>query len=524
MFTSSSVVGMKQCYYSIAIDNHAYYLNHVLKYDDEDTLSINKILCKRIPELLSPFSKIKYLTLGCCSFYTLVSVYENIKGDFQMKQKKHWAIVIMAVLSIVLVAGCSSGAGNGGNSAEGGSDSKVTLRFSWWGGDQRHEATLAAIEAYKAVAPNVTIEAEYQGFDGYEQKVKTQLASSTAADIIQLDVPWMKELTKSDFFLDLGNQESLSLEGFDQDFLKNFSTYDGKIVALPSGVNAYALVINKTAADKLGVPTNIQWDWDTVYEEGKKLHDKDSSKYLLLADHGVLMQDFTNMLKQLIGDQWIKDDYTLGFTKEQAVAALGWLDKAMKAGVYQPLGEADLFYGKTEQNPKWINQDIPMISAMSSTLLSLRSVFPDDVEFTTSLPVIAKDAKNSSVQVRPSQLFTVSGKSKHPEEAVKFLNWLVNDAEAAVILGDVRSVPASEPAQQAAVAAGKIDAAITRAVEMGLKNAGIVDNALATNSEVSAILQDVIEKIAFAKATPEQGADELIAGLEKKLKDLQSRQ
>lgn len=443
-----------------------------------------------------------------------------------MQRKKVFIGFIAVILVLALMAaGCSSGSSgsNNGGNGDKGADNKVTLRFSWWGSDGRHKATLDAIEAYKKIAPNVTIEAEYQGFDGYEQKVKTQLASSTAADIIQLDVPWMKELTKSDFFLDLSEQEGLSLDGFDQEFLNNFSVYNDKIVALPMGVNAYALVINKTAADKLGVPTDIQWDWDRLYEEGKKLHEKDNSKYLMLADHGMLMQDFTNMLKQRTGAQWINEDFTLGFTTEEATEALAWIDKAMKAGVYQPLGEADLFIGKTEQNTKWINQDIPIISAMSSTLQSLRSVLPEDVEITTALPVIDKNAKNSAVLVRPSQLITVNGKSKHKEEAVKFLNWLMNDAEAAVILGDVRSIPASSSAQKAAVEAGKIDASITNAVEMGLKNAGIVDNAIAMNSEVSAILQDVIEQVAFGKSTPEAAAKELASNLKKKLTELKGR-
>lgn len=229
------------------------------------------------------------------------------------------------------------------------------------------------------------------------------------------------------------------------------------------------------------------------------------------------------MLKQRTGTQWINEDYTLGFSKEEAVGALEWIDKAMRAGVYQPLGESDLFYGKTEQNTKWINQDIPIISAMSSTLLSLRSVLPEGVEVITALPAIDKNAKDSAVLVRPSQLIAVSSKSKHPEESVKFLNWLMNDAEAAVILGDVRSIPASSSAQTAAVEAGKIDEAITKAVEMGLKNAGIVDNSIATNSEVSALLQDIIEKVAFGKLTPDKAAQELVSSLEKKLKELQGR-
>ena len=68
-----------------------------------------------------------------------------------------------------------------------GKQEKVTLRFAWWGDEGRHQATLKAIELYMDRNPNVTIEAEYGGFDGYQQKISTQLAGQTAPDIIQLN-------------------------------------------------------------------------------------------------------------------------------------------------------------------------------------------------------------------------------------------------------------------------------------------------------------------------------------------------
>lgn len=446
-----------------------------------------------------------------------------------MKRRKIGALFFVTVLILTLLSACSTGnkEATGKNNTTGGtvsSDEKITLRFSWWGGEDRHAATIAAIEAYKQIAPNVTIEAEYQGFDGYEQKIKTQLAGGTSADIMQLDLPWLQELTsKGDFFLDLGNSSEFDAAGFDQDFLNNFGVYNDQLVAVPTGVNSYCMIINKTLADKLGIQTDAEWDWDSIYEAGKKLHEEDSSKYLLLADHAALRQDIVTMLKQRTGAQWVNEDYTVGFSKEDAVASFEWLHKAMEAGVYQPIGESDLFYGKIDQNPKWINQEIPMAPSMSSTLLSLKNVLPDGVEIVTSLPVIAKDAKDTGVLVRPSQLFAISNKSKHQEEASKFLSWFMNDKEAAAILGDVRSVPPVKSSQEAAVAAGKIDAAITNAVELGLSHAGIVDNSVANNSEVQKVLEDIIQKVSYGKSTPEKAADELIASLTSKLKEIKDR-
>lgn len=71
---------------------------------------------------------------------------------------------------------------------------EVQLRFSWWGGDERHEATLAAMEAYEASHPGISLVGEYSGFDGYLEKLVTQLAGGTAPDIIQIDYAYLETL------------------------------------------------------------------------------------------------------------------------------------------------------------------------------------------------------------------------------------------------------------------------------------------------------------------------------------------
>ena len=44
------------------------------------------------------------------------------------------------------------------------SEDQVVLRFSWWGSEDRHMATIEAIERYMELNPNVLIEYEYMGF------------------------------------------------------------------------------------------------------------------------------------------------------------------------------------------------------------------------------------------------------------------------------------------------------------------------------------------------------------------------
>ena len=68
------------------------------------------------------------------------------------------------------------------------------FRFSWWGGDERHEATLETMKLYEASHPEVKLVGEYSGFDGYLEKLVTQLAGGTAPDIIQIDYAYLETL------------------------------------------------------------------------------------------------------------------------------------------------------------------------------------------------------------------------------------------------------------------------------------------------------------------------------------------
>ena len=85
---------------------------------------------------------------------------------------------VLAMLLAALMLCCTAAAA--------GAEDQVTLRFMWWGGDARHEATIQVIEKYMEAHPNVVIEPEFGGSDGYFEKLSTQLYSGTAADIIKI--------------------------------------------------------------------------------------------------------------------------------------------------------------------------------------------------------------------------------------------------------------------------------------------------------------------------------------------------
>ena len=136
---------------------------------------------------------------------------ERKERDSVMK-KRLVSVALVAALAAGTLAGCgSSSSGDNTQAAAGGetagkggsSDENITLRFAWWGGDERNEATLKVIEQFEAAHPNITIEAEYGGSDGYHDKLATQLASGTAADIVQVDPEvFPTYVSTGDYFID----------------------------------------------------------------------------------------------------------------------------------------------------------------------------------------------------------------------------------------------------------------------------------------------------------------------------------
>ncbi|HRR78133.1 MAG TPA: extracellular solute-binding protein, partial [Ruminococcus sp.] len=59
------------------------------------------------------------------------------------------------------------------------------------GGDDRHEATLNAIKLWEERHPEITIIPEYGGWDGWTEKVTSQLSGGTEPDIMQINYDWL---------------------------------------------------------------------------------------------------------------------------------------------------------------------------------------------------------------------------------------------------------------------------------------------------------------------------------------------
>lgn len=433
-------------------------------------------------------------------------------------------------LITAFLAGCASNNVSDNKSNAGGTTDnqpeKVTLRFSWWGAQERNQATLEAIDLYMQQNPHVNIQAEYMDYAGFYEKLVAQFAGGTAPDVIAIVDRWFYDLAgKNQFLADLGQYVDLiDFSTVDPDFMKT-QEYQGKKVGFPAGLQGAVMLYNKDFFERYNIPEDTKWTWENIIEIGKKVHEQDSNAYLISTDSGELDTLLRTYQKQLTGNQFIQDDYTLGFTETDMVKMLTFVKDLYDNHVAEPLSSAVLYLNKSNENPKWINGEMGMQYKLVSLIPNYQKI--DNFELgVTALPVMEDESamKDPGTFNGSTLHFVMNAKTKYPEESAKFINWLVNDPEAIKILNSTRGVPATAKAREILLNENMIDPMVNEALNISLANSSKVlpDNAISQNQELYAIFLDMIDRVGFGEVSPEEGAKQLIQLLEDKLAEIKN--
>ncbi len=403
------------------------------------------------------------------------------------------------------------------------SGEKVNLRFSWWGGEERHQATLKVIDIYTKRNSNVTIDAEYSGWDGYQQRLMTQLAGKTAPDIIQIDPPWVHEIyAEREAFIDLNTiSDVVDFSNFDKDFLEDYCVKDGKLQGLPAGINGEVFLMNKDLFAQAGIPLDTKWTWDNLLELGPKVNQYDPESYFLYAAEAseFFITFCRKFVQQRTGKSWINENYEIQFTRNDLVEMYTYLVKLVDNKVLPPFEEIAPYVEK--EHPKWAQGKFAAMIEWVSRIIISKDFVSSDVQV-SSLPIL-DGAVETGITVRPSMIECLNIDSKNSEEAAKFLNFFFNDEEAIVALGTVRAVPANSNASKLLVEKGMVDELQSQAVEISSQNAGTPQNGAEMHSEILQIDLDIFQQVGFKKITPEEAADTLLNLYKQKLSEIKSR-
>lgn len=399
----------------------------------------------------------------------------------------------------------------------------VTLRFAWWGSDGRHEAILKAIEIYQEKHPNVTIEAEYSGYDGYYEKMMTTLSSGTAPDLFQFMRGWVPDVQTAQHYLADIDSLPIDTSTLEDGLMEGSGSYKGEAVMVPVSVGGAAAYVNSEFAENNGIDTSKLYTWDEIKELGKTIHEKDADSYLLTADIDVLNYMFLEpYIVQITGKPLFDEDtYEPNFTQEDLQASIQNIMDLYEAGAIEPFDESAAFVGQMNQNVRWINGKIGMVFDYTSTFAKYAGTTTGDIA-AMQIPQIA-NAKCSGVAYGGDRGISINDNSANKEEAAKFLDFLLNDPDAINALGTNLGFCPTSVSQATLIDSGIVDAVQVEAVNLSAKNS-YTQNSLGTNTSLLTTRKDILQEIIYKDITVEQGAAEIYEDSLATLEELKNNQ
>ncbi|HED3065535.1 TPA: carbohydrate ABC transporter substrate-binding protein [Kluyvera ascorbata] len=408
--------------------------------------------------------------------------------------------------ALFLLACCGFGAMPIAHSAD-----QVELRFAWWGGKARNQATLKALDAFEAKYPNIKVKAEYTGWDGFYSRLTTQINSNTEADVIQTNWNWLTLLSKTgDGFYDLNKlRQPIGLDQYSPAALAS-TTVNGKVNAIPISANVMLFYYNAATWQKAGVP--LPKSWDDLLKAGPVFKEKLGDSYypLILTEQDSLLLlnswVYQGNQKPMVDEKTRK----LGWNHDDLVQAFTFYRQLVTAHAV-PDARTMASYGKGvayEMKP-WINGEWGGIYNWNVlyTAESQNLSHPDDLVM-GDYPM-REGAKDAGQFNKTALMLSISKNTRHPQEAALLINFLMSEKEGVVPVGLERGVPLSKAGAQILRDAGLLkenDPVLTGLTQ----SASLPNHAKALpyleDPHFTALFLAALQSIDYGKATVDQAA------------------
>lgn len=388
------------------------------------------------------------------------------------------------------------------------------LRMSWWGGDSRHLATQEALK-YCGEKLGHSISPEFTGWSGHQEKITTQLAGGTEADIMQINWPWLPLFTPNgEGFADLNEfSDTIDLTQWTEGELAT-STVNGHLQGLPLSITGRLPWFNQTTFEKAGL--SIPTTWDELEEAGKVFKEKLGDDYYPYEATGTDGLDarllMTAYLTQKTGKTMI-DPETLEFnyTMDEMVDALEMYKRYTDEGVIIPWPKVAAGGNLVlHENPAWADGHIAGTYQWDTVYFKISDPLQEGQVLVPSKILLAEGATNDGVYRKPSMLFSISRNSDNQEAAAEVVNCLLNDEGAIDILGTTRGIPASKQAFEQLTAAGAIEQEQIDAHQIILDATGPTISPYFEHPQIASAIGDTLEEFAYGQIDAETAADDII--------------
>ena len=395
------------------------------------------------------------------------------------------------------------------------------LRMSWWGGDSRHAATQAALEVCGAKYGH-TISPEFTGWSGHFEKLTTQIAGGTEADIMQVNWPWLSfyskdgtglaDLNALSDIIDLSNWDAAQIEA---------GTMNGALNGLPVSTTGRLFVFNETtwAAAGLELPTT----WDDLIAAGPVFQESLGEDYYPFEAAGLDAALIVTLYgTQATGRPLIDPaTNTVAWNQDELVNAIELYGTLVESNAIESWPERAA-NGNTplHENPEWSQGKIAGTYQWDSTYFKITDPLEDGQELAYVDLLTQEGQQTPGIYRKASMVFSISANSNKQEAAAQVLNCLLNEPEGVAALGTTRGVPASMAARDQLLGADAIAQVQIDAQAKVIEAEGPAIHPMMEFPSVRSAMADNLELFAYGELSAEEAAEEMLLALNEALEDI----
>ncbi len=305
-----------------------------------------------------------------------------------------------------------------------------TINFGWWGNDERHDYTLQGIDIFEQKNPSINVNCTYSVWSGYERRNRIYMRSGSEPDVMQINYNWISEYSPdgNGYYNLYDLSDYIDLSSYTENEL-SYGTVNGKLNALPIAYNSVVFFYNQDLLDQYGL--DVPKTWDDLFACAD-----------VLEPTGVLLFDASQK------NQWI----TLVAHEEQITGkkAFGEFDaenvKSMFEFEAQLINEG-VFSREDNNKEKFLDKkSAGVIRWVSDAQFYVVPLEDRGGTVTVGDYICEPDCKRLGWYVKPTCLYAISRSVKHPEQAAKLVDFLLNSEKMARLQGTEKGVPLSKSA------------------------------------------------------------------------------
>lgn len=384
------------------------------------------------------------------------------------------------------------------------------MLMAWWGAPERHRAYLAALGLFQAEQSD-KVRTSYGGFEGYFEKLQTQMAGGAAPDVFQIKggAP-PADFIERGVLLDITSYigSKLKTNDLEKSVFESIK-YNGKVYEVPQGVGSTAMFFNKTKFNAAGVEMpKAGWTWDDFAELAGAISKATPGVFgatdVWAPGEGV-SGAFTVFVRQR-GKELYSQDGKLGIKKVDLTDWLAFWDKLRKSGAVTP---PDITAGAnaTDGTSTLITGQAAMYFSYTGILSGLQDLTKDELyeDLLPDGPAGSRPGQN----LESDGPLAISATTKYPDDAIALLDFLVNSPECDDLIGTTNGVPISARRRAAlrpnATGPEQIDFDYIDRVSAHSTPLGVVPPAGSDELE-NTVLQRVHEDVAFGRQSIDDAA------------------